>query len=155
MGPTTRYQLPTHLSVPDRIDIPFIGVTISLTIRQGVIFLFGWSTAFAWWHRTIAWQTMSLAAMVAHWALPGLLALIIFIIAMLQIQGRSCEQWFMIVVHYLTIQKVFVWQSVAAEHLAIQRHTSKQNIQGREIMSTDLFSLPWNDDEETDLERKQ
>lgn len=154
MGATPRYQLPTHLSVPDKIDIPLVGVTVSLTIRQGVIFLFGWSTAFAWWHRTIAWQTISLPAMVAHWVLPGSFALLIFLIAMLQIQGRFCEQWLMILVHYLTRQKVYVWQSVAAEHRAVQRSTRKRHSQERETIATDLFSLPWSDEEETDRERE-
>lgn len=153
MGPAPRYQLPTHLSVPDKIDIPLVGVTVSLTIRQGVIFLFGWSTAFAWWHRTIAWQTISFPAMVAHWMLPGSFALFVFLIAMLQIQGRFCEQWLMILVQYLTRQKVYVWQSVAAEHRAVPRSTRTRHIQGRETMLTDRFPPLWNDDEETDWER--
>ena len=146
MEPTTprQYQMPTHLSVPDKIDIPLLGVTISLTMRQGVMFLFGWSTAFAWWHRTTSWQTSGELGCAAHWLLPGALALLVFIVAMLQIQGRSCEQWCMIVFHYLTREKVFVWQSVAGEHLATQQRTRE--------MDLDLLFLP--EDEETDQEKE-
>lgn len=145
--PPPRYQIPTHLNVPDKLDIPLLGITISLTMRQGALFLFGWSAAFAWWHATTSWQTMGVLPMVLHWGLPGALALLVFLIAMLQWQGRSCEQWVLIGLRYLISEKIFVWHSVAGEHLQIEESRSTRET-GQERRSTDLFSPLGHEEEE-------
>jgi hypothetical protein len=153
--PAPRYQIPTHLNVPDKIDIPLLGITISLTMRQGAIFLFGWSTAFAWWRGTIPWQTLGVLPMLLHWGLPSLLALLVFFIAMLQVQGRSYEQWALIIGHYLVSEKVFVWHSVAAEHLQgqAQKQESSYETQGREREETDRVALREPDHEKREGEQ--
>jgi hypothetical protein len=112
-----RYQIPTHLEVPDTIELPLFGLNISLTLRQAVVFFFGWSLAFACWRHTTPWQADGLPGWLLHWGLPGLLALLTIMIAMLQLRGRSLETWGLIMLRYSAIPRLCVWQSVASEHL--------------------------------------
>ena len=107
---TPRYQIPTHLEVPDTIELPLFGLNISLTLRQAIVFFFGWGIALACWRHTTQWGVL-------HWGLPGLLALLTFVIAMLQLRGRHVEAWGLIVLRYIAIPRLCVWHSVADEHL--------------------------------------
>ena len=47
-----RYQIPTHLATPDTIDLPLFGITVSVTMRQGVCFLLGGSIVYQLWQQS-------------------------------------------------------------------------------------------------------
>jgi hypothetical protein len=86
---TPRYQIPTHLNVADKIDVPLLGITVSLTMRQGAYYLFGWSAAFHLWQTTQHLPPM--AALLCHWLFPVLLALLTFFFATMELRGRYLE----------------------------------------------------------------
>jgi hypothetical protein len=108
-----RYQIPTHLATPDKIDLPLLGITVSLTMRQGVCFLLGGSVVFQLWQQSES--LVGLASLLAHWVGPLLLAFVTFVFAVHEIQGRHLEAWIVVVVQYLRHPTVFVWCSVLSE----------------------------------------
>ncbi|GHO88157.1 hypothetical protein [Dictyobacter formicarum] len=115
--PIPRYQIPTHLNVPDKIEIPLFGITISLTMRQGIYFLFGWGAAFSLWKHTLVWVSLGAVGATMHWGVSLVLALVTVVVAMLQVRGRHLEQWGGIMLVYYLGTKVFLWQSVAREQV--------------------------------------
>jgi hypothetical protein len=108
-----RYQIPTHLSTPDKIDLPLFGITVSLTMRQGVCFLLGGSVVFNLWQQSGG--LAGLAGLLAHWVGPLLLTFLTYVFAVHEIQGRHLEGWILIVAHYLLHPKVFVWCAILSE----------------------------------------
>jgi hypothetical protein len=110
-----RYHIPTHLNVPDKIDLPLFGMTVSLTIRQGICFLFGGSVVFNLWQQSL--QMIGVVGWLAHWGGPFLLACATYVMAVHEVRGRHLETWALVGLHYLTHPKVFVWCSVLDEYL--------------------------------------
>jgi hypothetical protein len=118
MNQQPRYQIPTHLNVPDKIDLPLFGITVSLTMRQGICFLFGGSAIFNLWQRSLA--LIGFLGLLAHWIAPFLLACVTYIIAVHEFRGRHLEGWVVILLHYCTHTRVFVWCSVIGEIIPLQ-----------------------------------
>lgn len=107
-----RYQIPTHLDVPDKFVLPLFGFTISVTMRQGLILLLGWSTAFNLWNRLEFLGVLGIVGDVARVLFPGLLALVTFVFATLQVAGRHPEAWMIAIIQYLVRPKVYIWSTV-------------------------------------------
>ena len=104
--PPHRYQIPTHLGTPDKLD------TLSLTMRQALCFLLGWSLAFHLWQRTLGLSAFGLFGVLAHWVAPLLLAFATYVLAIHEVRGRPLEHWAWVWLRYRRLPKVFVWQSV-------------------------------------------
>lgn len=109
-----RYQIPTHLNVPDKLEIPLFGVTISLTMRQAMIYLFGWSTAFSLWQHLRWLDHMGLLGSTAHWCIALLLALLTCLLALVHIRERYLESWGLVWLQYVMQPKIFVWRHAAS-----------------------------------------
>ena len=109
-----RYQIPTHLNVPDKLDIPLFGVTISLTMRQAVIYLFGWSSAFSLWQHLRWLDHAGPLEITIHWGISLLLALLTCLLALVRLRERYLESWGVIWLQYVTQPKIFVWCHTAS-----------------------------------------
>jgi hypothetical protein len=109
-----RYQIPTHLNVPDKLEIPLFGVTISLTMRQAVIYLFGGSTAFGLWQHLRWLDHAGPLGITAHWGATSLLALLTCLLALVRIRERYLERWGMIWLQYVAQPKIYVWRHAAS-----------------------------------------
>jgi hypothetical protein len=107
-----RYQIPTHLDVPDKLSIHLLGWTISVTIRQGLILLLGWSTAFNLWKHLAALDSFGTPGIMLHFVLPGVLALITFVYSTMTIAGRYPEAWAPVLLHYLFHPRRYMWSSL-------------------------------------------
>jgi hypothetical protein len=105
-----RYQIPTHLNTPDTIDLPLFGITVSLTMRQGVCFFLGGSLVWHVWQQSFG--LTGLLGLLLHWVVPFLLAFATYVVAVHEIWGRHLETWALLWGSYLTRPKVFVWCSV-------------------------------------------
>lgn len=105
-----RYQIPTHLNVPDKLIIPLFGVSISVTMRQGLILLTGWSAAFALWSHLGVLDSYGQVGHVARFVLPGLLAFVTFVVATLQVAGRYLESWALVLLRYMAQPACYVWK---------------------------------------------
>jgi len=115
-----RYHIPTHLGVPDKLDLPLFGITISLTMRQALCFLFGWSLAFHLWQRTLGVSSLGMVGMLAHWVGPSLLAFATYVVAVHEIRGHPLEYWALVWLRYLSLPRVFVWRSVSFDEVLTQ-----------------------------------
>ena len=113
-----RYQIPTHLNTPDKIDLPLFGITVSLTLRQGVCFLLGGSMIFHLWQGSL--DLVGIVGLLAHWVGPFLLAFATYVFAVHEFRGRHLEEWALVLFHYRTRPKVFVWCSVFGESAMTQ-----------------------------------
>jgi hypothetical protein len=109
-----RYQIPTHLNVPDRLEIPLFGVTISLTMRQAVIYLFGGSTAFSLWQHLGWLDHAGPLGIITHWGAALVLALLTCLLALMHIRERYLELWGLTWLQYVTQPKIFVWHHAAS-----------------------------------------
>jgi len=119
-----RYQIPTHLATPDTIDLPLFGMTVSVTMRQGVCFLLGGSVVFQLWQQSSG--LAGLVGLLMHWVGPFLLAFTTYVFAVHEVRGRHLEAWVLVLVHYRTRPKVFVWCSVLAERTLAQSASSEE-----------------------------
>lgn len=106
------YQIPTHLQVADKIEIPLLGWKVGLTIRQGLICLLGWSLAIDTWKRLTFLGADSTGGEIIHLTLPILLAIITFIFATCEIAGRHLEVWAAILFNYVRRPRVYIWKPV-------------------------------------------
>ncbi|GER88953.1 hypothetical protein KDW_31150 [Dictyobacter vulcani] len=111
-----RYQIPTHLNVPDRIAIPLLGITFHVTVRQGLIFLVGWSTAFQLWGHLEGLSSAGSAGYVTRLFVVAFLVLATFVVATLQVGGRYLEVWTVLLLRYHRHPRVSLWQPVALEN---------------------------------------
>jgi hypothetical protein len=109
-----RYQIPTHLNVPDKLDIPLFGVTISLTMRQAVIYLFGWSSAFSLWQHLRWLDHAGFLGIIAHWGAALIFALLTCLLALVRLRERYLERWGVIWLQYVTQPKISVWRHAAS-----------------------------------------
>jgi hypothetical protein len=109
---SVRYQIPTHLNVPDKIAIPLLGITFHVTIRQGLILLLGWSTAFNLWRHLERLSAFGVPGLLCRLFFPLLLALATFIIATIQIGGRYLEEWGVLVLRYRRNPMVSLWRPI-------------------------------------------
>jgi hypothetical protein len=117
----TRYQIPTHLAVEDKI-ISYGG--IGITVRQGFLLLVGWSTAFnVWQHLTMLTGSgmLGLLARIALTLIPGLISLVI---AFLKIEDRTFESWLNMIVRYRALPKVYIWRPLPSNDAGASTTTS-------------------------------
>lgn len=108
-----RYQIPTHLGTPDKLDLPLFGITISLTMRQGACFLLGGGLVVHLWEQSSG--LVGIAGFFAHGVGPFVLAFVTYVIAVHEIHGRHLEEWALVLAQYLSRPKVFVWRTVLEE----------------------------------------
>ncbi|GER89719.1 hypothetical protein KDW_38810 [Dictyobacter vulcani] len=111
--PSARYQIPTHLNVPDKIALPLFGITFHVTIRQGLIFLLGWSTAFNLWNHLEGLHAFGLVGQVLRLLFPVFLAVATFIIATLKFGGCYVEEWAALFLRYRRKPPVSLWRPIA------------------------------------------
>src|ERR1700733_3790251 len=83
-----RYQIPTHLNVPDRIAIPLLGITFHITIRQGLILFVGCSPAFHLWGQAAGLSVYGTPGQVLRILVPVCLAVATLVVAILRITDR-------------------------------------------------------------------
>lgn len=140
LDPQPRYQIPTHLMTPDKIDLPLFGITVSLTMRQGVCFLLGGSAVFHLWQETAA--LVGILGLLVHWGGPFLLAFATYVFAVHEFRDRHLEAWVLVLLHYRCHPKVFIWCSVLTESITARAVASSE-----EAQETGLHDL---DDEENE-----
>jgi hypothetical protein len=109
-----RYQIPTHLNVPDKIAIPLLGLTVHVTIRQGLIFLLGWSTAFHLWRQLAPLSTYGRFGEGLRVVIPILLAVSTCIVALLRFADRSLEEWAVLLLRYVRQPRISIWATVSS-----------------------------------------
>jgi hypothetical protein len=122
-----RYQIPTHLGTPDKLDVPLLGITISLTMRQGVCFLLGGGLVVHLWEQSSG--LVGVAGFFAHEIGPFLLAFVTYVLAVQEIHGRHLEEWGLVLVQYLSHPRVFVWCRVLEEHSALPAREETEEAQ--------------------------
>lgn len=110
-----RYHIPTHLKVPDTFSLTLFGITMSVTLRQGLILLLGWSTAFNLWRHLDVLSMLGIAGTSIRVLVPGLLALATFVFATIQIAGRHPEHWLVVLLHYALLPKRYCWQRLGSD----------------------------------------
>ena len=115
LDPQPRYSIPTHLTTPDKIDLPLFGVTVSLTMRQGVCFLLGGSIVFHLWQASLG--LVGVVGLIVHWGGPFFLAFATYVLAVHEIRDRHLEDWMIVCWHYWNRPKVFVWCRVPIESM--------------------------------------
>jgi hypothetical protein len=108
------YQIPTHLSVPDRLSLPMLGFTIQVTMRQGLVLLVGGSLAFRLWHQLEGWATLSTTIAVLRWLVVGLLLLFTGLWAFCTIGGQSLEDWLVVWLRYQRRPRVLLWRPLSS-----------------------------------------
>lgn len=124
-----RYQIPTHLGTPDTLDLPLFGITVSLTMRQGVCFLLGGSLVFQIWEQSSG--LVGSAGFFAHDVAPLLLGFVTYVIAIQALRGRYLEAWALVLASTLSHPKVFVWRSVIGENMALSPDEPDEKIPPR------------------------
>ena len=130
-----RYQIPTHLGTPDKLDLPLFGITVSLTMRQGVCFLLGGSVVFQLWQASP--DLAGLAGLLLHWVMPFLLAFATYVFAVHVIHGRHLEEWILVLLQYRCHPKVFVWCRVLEENAPGQ--TAEDDLrEGTVLITTEM-----------------
>jgi len=104
-----RTQIPTRLQTEDTVLT--IG-GLALTMRQSLILFLGGCVALACWHALKppfeGWGGVGFVLRLIVTALPVLLALIL---ALTRLQGRSFEQWAIILWRYWCLPKYLIWQT--------------------------------------------
>jgi hypothetical protein len=141
-----RYQIPTHLSVPDKITLPLLGFTLSVTSRQGLILLVGWNMTFNLWQVLAFLNAYGAAGQGLRIALAGSLALLALLFALVRIAERHLEEWLVVLLHYATSPSVFVWQPLppvpSPSHEqrtpSSDRHRQHEKIQHRPMKGTQV-----------------
>lgn len=108
----SRHQIPTHLSVPDKI-LSFWG--IGVTVRQLLILLLGWSGVANAWVRLNWIAAYGGAGVFMHFAAALVPAAVALFVAFKQVAGRSLEVWLMVLLRYWGQPRVCVWRSVRGE----------------------------------------
>ncbi|GCE12517.1 hypothetical protein [Tengunoibacter tsumagoiensis] len=127
-SPPQRYQIPTHLNVPDKIDLPLFGITISVTIRQGLIAVIGGGQALQVWNQLNFLSYYGTAGQVLHLFFPGLIVLVTLLFATLKIADRHPEIWLALLLYYIRHPRIYIWQSVRTERLLTTARTQESPI---------------------------
>jgi hypothetical protein len=98
-----RYQIPTRLQTEDTVLT--VG-SLTLTMRQSVIVLFGGSLAFACWHQMSGLpRHLGVLGLVFQLILATLPVLIALVIALTRLRGRSLEIWVLVLWRYWHLSK--------------------------------------------------
>src|SRR5579859_7119815 len=127
-----RYQIPTHLNVPDKIAVSLFGLAVEVTIRQGLICLFGVGIAFHLWH-SLAWlgATGTVGATVRLF-LTILVILVTLLFATLRIADRHAETWLAILLEYALKPKVYIWKNIIFDPEYAHRYQDTDDEQDEE-----------------------
>lgn len=142
-----RYHIPTHLKVPDTFSLTLLGMTIRVTLRQGLILLLGWSTAFNLWRHLDILAPLGITGSVIRIVVPGLLALTTFVFATLQIAGRHPEHWLLVLLHYALLPNMLCWRRLGGEATSSGAHNKRKRqaddhlvlLQEMEVISLSSF----------------
>lgn len=107
-----RYQIPTHLTVTDRLTIGFF----AFTLRQIAVLMLGGFLAFDTEHRfPVATTALLVGATMANglkWGCVLLLVLATLALALVRRHGRTLETWFLAWVRYRTLPRAYRWRRV-------------------------------------------
>ena len=120
-----RYQIPTHLNVPDTISLSFLGIPFDVTARQGMILLFGCSLAFQLWQRLAFVCHYGALGAFVRCLLPVVLVIGTILLATVKIVGRHPESWMAILLQYVLQPRIYVWRSVVTASPLSQSHPLK------------------------------
>lgn len=114
----TRYQIPTHLNVPDKILSAW---GVGITVRQLLILLIAWSAVANTWVRLAAPLAMlGIPGGVLHFAAAAIPGIILLVVAFKQVAGRPLEVWMLILLRYWLQPKVYLWRTVRVTPQAAQ-----------------------------------
>ncbi len=116
-----RYQVPTHLNVPDHLALPLLGVTVQVTMRQGLILLVGGSLAFHLWQHLAGIAEGSQIGSFVRLLLVGSLLLITLGWTMCTVAGRPLEDWLVILLRYHRFPRIYVWQPIPVPLEQVER----------------------------------
>ncbi len=106
----TRFQIPTHLNVPDKILSAW---GIGITVRQLLILLIAWSAvANTWVHLDAPLSMLGTLGGVLHFSATAIPGIILLLVAFKQIAGRPLEVWLLVFLRYWLQPKVYLWHSV-------------------------------------------
>jgi hypothetical protein len=106
----TRYQIPTHLNVPDKILSAW---GFGITVRQLLILLMAWSAVANSWVRLGAlFAMLGTPGVVLHVAAAAIPGIILLFVAFKQIAGRPLEVWLLVFLRYWLQPKVYLWRSI-------------------------------------------
>ena len=106
----TRYQIPTHLNVPDKIVSAW---GFGITVRQLLILLIAWSAVANTWVRLGGLLAMlGTPGVVLHFAAAAIPGIILLFVAFKQIAGRPLEVWLLVFLRYWLQPKVYLWRTV-------------------------------------------
>lgn len=105
----TRYQIPTHLNVPDKILSAW---GFGITVRQLLILLIAWSAVANAWVRTASpLAPLGPPGAVLHVMAAAIPGIILLVVAFKQVAGRPLEVWLLIILRYWLQPKVYLWRA--------------------------------------------
>ena len=106
----TRYQIPTHLNVPDKILSAW---GFGLTVRQLLILLMAWSAVANTWVRLAAlFAMLGTPGFILHVAVAAIPGIVLLFVAFKQIAGRPLEVWMLVLLRYWLQPKVYLWRRI-------------------------------------------
>lgn len=114
----TRYQIPTHLNVPDKILSAW---GFGITVRQLLILLIAWSAVANTWVRLAApLAALATPGAVLHVTAAAIPGIILLVVAFKQVAGRPLEVWLLIILRYWLQPKVYLWRAGRITPVAAQ-----------------------------------
>jgi len=114
-----RYQIPTHLNVPDKILSAW---GFGITVRQMLVLLIAWSAVANTWVRTAAVLAMlGTPGAVLHFVATAIPGFILLVVAFKQVAGRYLEVWLLVLLRYWLQPKVYLWRPVRVAAEAVPR----------------------------------
>jgi hypothetical protein len=114
----TRYQIPTHLNVPDKILSAW---GIGITVRQLLILLMAWSAVANTWVRLAAPLAMlGTPGVVLHFTATASPGILLLFVAFKQVADRPLEVWLLILLRYWLQPKIYLWRSVRFSREGVQ-----------------------------------
>lgn len=107
-----RYQLPTHLNMPDRISFPLLLFSVNLTVRQFLLLVI---TAAGCFHLFRWLAFLESFGLVGFWLRVGLLAFVagcVLVLVLVRIAGRELWAWVQVWLRYQCLPHIAVWYPV-------------------------------------------
>ena len=101
----TTHKVPTHMNLPDK-------VVFGLTARQLLLLLIGCSLGYNLWLHLGALEALALPGQVLRVALALVPAGLAAALALISVADRPLEVWFLVLVRYWQLPRVYVWRSI-------------------------------------------
>lgn len=108
----TRYHIPTHLSVPDRIALPMLLFTVQLTVRQFFVLFAGYSYGFTLWNNLVWLDSFGRPGWTLHIGMVGGWAVVITTLVMVRVAGQELDAWLVVIWRYWYTPHLALWYSV-------------------------------------------